>query len=146
MRYIKLFENFSNKVTDLTKLKLKPVEFKGYKFEFINGEIDDQGSVSSCCGSLPRGNGDSDSSDIGICPDCGDHCEYVDSCETKVSGTLSKDGNKLGTMDVVNSTAAYSGDENDETSFTLDGKEVDTDKETLLGLAQAVIDDKQHWY
>jgi len=34
--------------------------------------------ISSCCGAQPRGNGDSDSSDIGICPDCGEHCEYID--------------------------------------------------------------------
>ena len=34
--------------------------------------------VSSCCGSKPYCNGDSDTSDIGICPDCGDHCEYGD--------------------------------------------------------------------
>jgi hypothetical protein len=32
--------------------------------------------VSECCGVSPRGNGDSDSSDIGICPNCGDHCNY----------------------------------------------------------------------
>jgi hypothetical protein len=32
--------------------------------------------VSECCGVSPRGNGDSDSSDIGICPECQDHCSY----------------------------------------------------------------------
>ena len=37
--------------------------------------------VSDCCGVPPRGNGDSDTSDIGICPECGDHCEYVDMSE-----------------------------------------------------------------
>ena len=41
--------------------------------------------VSSCCGSKPYCNGDSDTSDIGICPDCGDHCEYgnleCDNCD-----------------------------------------------------------------
>lgn len=37
--------------------------------------------VSDCCGVPPRGNGDSDTSDIGICPECGDHCEYVDMIE-----------------------------------------------------------------
>jgi|LakMenEpi03Aug12_release.lakeMendotaPanAssembly.Ray.scaffolds.fasta_scaffold4143009_2 hypothetical protein len=37
--------------------------------------------VSDCCGVPPRGNGDSDTSDIGICPECGDHCEYVDYSE-----------------------------------------------------------------
>ena len=37
--------------------------------------------VSDCCGVPPRGNGDCDTSDIGICPECGDHCEYVDMTE-----------------------------------------------------------------
>jgi transcription initiation factor IIE alpha subunit len=34
--------------------------------------------VSDCCAVPPRSNGDSDTSDIGICPECGEHCEYVD--------------------------------------------------------------------
>ncbi len=34
--------------------------------------------VSDCCGAEPLGNGDCDSSDIGICPECGEHCEYVE--------------------------------------------------------------------
>jgi transcription initiation factor IIE alpha subunit len=37
--------------------------------------------VSDCCAVPPRSNGDSDTSDIGICPECGDHCEYVDMSE-----------------------------------------------------------------
>ena len=36
---------------------------------------------SNCCGVLPKGNGDSDSSDLGICPECGEHCEYESECE-----------------------------------------------------------------
>jgi len=34
--------------------------------------------VSDCCGVPPKGNGDCDTSDFGICPECGEHCEYVD--------------------------------------------------------------------
>lgn len=34
--------------------------------------------VSSCCGARPRSNGDCDSSDLGICPECREHCEYED--------------------------------------------------------------------
>lgn len=34
--------------------------------------------VSDCCGSPAFSNGDSDTGDIGICPDCGEHCEYID--------------------------------------------------------------------
>lgn len=45
--------------------------------EFLEKIEEDQPSVSDCCGSAPRGNGDNDSKDYGICPDCGDHCEYV---------------------------------------------------------------------
>ena len=33
--------------------------------------------VSDCCGAVPRGDGDNDTSDYGICPDCGEHCDYV---------------------------------------------------------------------
>ena len=32
--------------------------------------------VSDCCGAYPRGNGDCDSEDIGICPECHDHCNF----------------------------------------------------------------------
>ena len=39
--------------------------------------------VSSCCGAYPKsypgphGIPDGDSQDFGICPACGDHCDYV---------------------------------------------------------------------
>ena len=35
---------------------------------------------SDCCGAAPRGNGDCDTADFGICPDCHDHCEYDIDC------------------------------------------------------------------
>lgn len=49
------------------------------KCNYCNGE----GNlfISDFCGAEPRGNGDSDSSDIGICSECGDHCEYGVECE-----------------------------------------------------------------
>ena len=35
--------------------------------------------LSNCCGAEPRMiHGDGDTEDIGICPDCREHCEYVD--------------------------------------------------------------------
>ena len=34
--------------------------------------------VSNCCGASPRGNGDNDSVDYGICSECGEYCEYID--------------------------------------------------------------------
>lgn len=34
--------------------------------------------VSECCGALPSSNGDADTKDAGICPECGEHCEYID--------------------------------------------------------------------
>ena len=34
--------------------------------------------ISNCCGAYPKSNGDNDSSDYGICPECGEHCEYVE--------------------------------------------------------------------
>lgn len=34
--------------------------------------------VSGCCGASPKNfNNDCDSTDIGICPACGEHCEFV---------------------------------------------------------------------
>lgn len=38
-------------------------------------------SLSDCCGAEPRSNGDMDTKDIGICPECGDHCDYNIECE-----------------------------------------------------------------
>lgn len=37
--------------------------------------------VSDCCGAPPKGNGDCDTEDIGICSQCGDHCEYEERCD-----------------------------------------------------------------
>jgi hypothetical protein len=34
--------------------------------------------VSDCCGAEPYSNGDCDTMDIGICPECHEHCEYVE--------------------------------------------------------------------
>jgi hypothetical protein len=49
------------------------------EFEPVCNEEDD--TVSNCCGALPRGDGDNDSEDYGICPDCKEHCEYVKESE-----------------------------------------------------------------
>ncbi len=38
-------------------------------------------NVSTCCGASPRSNGDCDTSDFGICSECGDHCDYGVECE-----------------------------------------------------------------
>jgi hypothetical protein len=34
--------------------------------------------VSDCCGAEVYSNGDSDTEDIGVCPICHEHCEYID--------------------------------------------------------------------
>jgi transcription initiation factor IIE alpha subunit len=47
--------------------------------------------VSYCCGVPPRGNGDCDTSDIGICPECGEHCEYVDMSDEETSELTEQD-------------------------------------------------------
>ena len=36
------------------------------------------GTFSTCCGARPKSNGDSDTQDLGICPDCLDMCDYED--------------------------------------------------------------------
>jgi len=37
--------------------------------------------VSDCCGASPLSNGDMDLIDLGLCSDCGDHCEYIEEDE-----------------------------------------------------------------
>jgi predicted amidophosphoribosyltransferase len=37
--------------------------------------------LSNCCGAAPRSNGDCDTEDFGLCPDCKDHCEYIEFCD-----------------------------------------------------------------
>lgn len=37
--------------------------------------------VSDCCGAAPKGNGDCDSEDFGICSQCHEHCEYIEEGE-----------------------------------------------------------------
>lgn len=34
--------------------------------------------ISDCCGAEVYSNGDCDTSDFGICPECKEHCEYID--------------------------------------------------------------------
>ena len=41
--------------------------------------------LSTCCGAAPRTfNDDCDSEDIGICPSCGDHCDFVTEDEMRL--------------------------------------------------------------
>jgi hypothetical protein len=46
------------------------------EIRFIPTIKQDEMKVSNCCGAYPVGNGDIDSTDIGICPECGEHCEF----------------------------------------------------------------------
>lgn len=32
--------------------------------------------LSNCCGALNQSNGDNDFAEFGICPDCGEDCEF----------------------------------------------------------------------
>lgn len=34
--------------------------------------------ISDCCGAEAYSNGDSSTEDYGICPECKEHCEYID--------------------------------------------------------------------
>lgn len=40
--------------------------------------------ISECCGAEVQGNGDSDCSDIGICPECLEHCEFIEIDEEEI--------------------------------------------------------------
>lgn len=37
--------------------------------------------ITDCCGAPAESNGDSSTEDYGICPICGEHCEYVEEDE-----------------------------------------------------------------
>ena len=48
--------------------------------------------LSDCCGSAPRNyNNDCDSMDFGVCPRCGDHCEYVEDDEELLTREFTPD-------------------------------------------------------
>lgn len=34
--------------------------------------------VSDCCGASAISNGDTDNMEIGICSECGEHCDFID--------------------------------------------------------------------
>lgn len=38
----------------------------------------EEGAVSYCCAAPDRSNGDMTYSDIGICPECKEHCEFLE--------------------------------------------------------------------
>jgi len=44
--------------------------------------------VSNCCGASNRSNGDNDYAEFNICPECGEHCEFVDDEEGSDDGSL----------------------------------------------------------
>jgi len=44
--------------------------------------------ISNCCGASNRNNGDVDFSEFGICPECGEHCEFIDDDEGADDGSL----------------------------------------------------------
>lgn len=37
--------------------------------------------VSDCCGCPAYSNGDGSTEDYGLCPDCGEHCTYIEYCD-----------------------------------------------------------------
>ena len=49
--------------------------------------------VSECCGASPKaildshGGIDNDTETYGLCPECGEHCEYVEEIEERENGT-----------------------------------------------------------
>ena len=40
-----------------------------------------EGTFSTCCGAKAKSNGDSDTKDLGVCPECLDQCDYEDQYE-----------------------------------------------------------------
>lgn len=51
--------------------------------------------ISNCCGASNRSNGDSDFEDIGICPECKEHCEFEEETEEYITAEELKIKNEL---------------------------------------------------
>ena len=48
--------------------------------------------ISNCCGSAPRNyNNDCDSMDLGLCSQCGEHCEYEEEDEELLTREFTPD-------------------------------------------------------
>lgn len=73
---------------DIYDLQHSPLSPVNAKEPIICPDCDGEGklNVSDCCGAEPSGNGDSDTSDYGICPECHEYCSYGVTCE-RCSGT-----------------------------------------------------------
>ena len=41
--------------------------------------------TSNCCGAEPVSNGDTDTEDFGICPECLEHCIYEEEIKTETN-------------------------------------------------------------
>jgi len=65
-----MIDNLKNQIVKITK------EF------YPEIKVEDR-YVSNCCGAYPLSNGDCDTMDCGICPDCGEHCDYIKESESE---------------------------------------------------------------
>ena len=132
IKSFRLFEDFKPKNIDLSGLK--PVKDGKLTFVYKDGSFDDGDLLSDCCGASPRGNGDSDTADIGICPDCGEHCEYVSLWVAKINGQLNDE----------DATISYGPDEKDgpSTASLKIGSKYNRDKD-LVAFAEKVAANKE---
>jgi RecJ-like exonuclease len=67
---------------DLDNSPLNPVFDDGIHETCPDCEGDGILNITDCCGAKPSGNGDCDSLDFGICPECHEYCDYGVKCET----------------------------------------------------------------
>jgi hypothetical protein len=63
--------------------------------------------VSNCCGASNRGNGDSDYAEYGICPECKEHCEFVDDDDSGDELKVSFVKIELSPKEIIQSTPEY---------------------------------------
>ncbi len=61
--------------------------------------------VSDCCGAPPKGNGDNDMMDYGICSECGEHCEYINEEQEQEFDEWNNDRGGTGHGDISHSDA-----------------------------------------
>ena len=69
--------------------------------------------VSNCCGAYPVGNGDCDSSDLGFCPECKEHCDYVSEDAEFDTENIKADFTQLDIIEALLKTSTISAENNE---------------------------------
>lgn len=69
-------------MSDLMK-QITEIAYRGILPDDVVNKMVKDRYVSNCCGAYPLSNGDVDTMEYGICPDCGEHCDYITESEAE---------------------------------------------------------------